>query len=152
MKPTKVFLDSSVIIAGLAIPLPWRGGAKRRGGHCHKILALAELNLVTPFISEDVVSEVLRNIRKKLPESLDHFYMLFKTLPFKMADAAEQDLKYARTLINEKDAAILAAAMAGQVDWLLSLNKHFLTSDLQGRINFSIGSPKDFLDRYVIEK
>lgn len=142
MKLTKVFLDSSVIIAGLA---------STKGGS-HKILAMAELKLITPFISEDVVSEVLRNIQKKLPESLNYFYMLFKTLPFKMIDASEQDINYARTLINEKDAAILAAAIAGQVDWLLSLDKHFLTSDLRGRINFNIGSPKDFLDGYVIEK
>lgn len=134
-KPSKVFLDSSVIIAGLASVT----------GGSHEILALAELKLIIPFISEDVVSEVLRNVQKKLPNSLPYFFTLFKTLPFKIIDATEKDMEYAKTLINEKDAPILAAAIAGQVDWLLSLDKHFLTADLQGKVSFNVGSPKDFL-------
>jgi len=134
-KPSKVFLDSSVIIAGLASVT----------GGSHEILALAELKLIIPFISEDVVSEVLRNVQKKLPYSLPHFYTLFKTPPFKIIDATEKDMEYAKTLINEKDAPILAAAIAGQVEWLLSLDKHFLTADLQGKVSFNVGSPKDFL-------
>lgn len=139
-KPSKVFLDSSVIIAGLASVT----------GGSHEILALAELKLIIPFISEDVVSEVLRNVQKKLPNSLPHFYTLFKTLPFKIIDATEKDLEYAKTLINEKDAPILAAAIAGQVDWLLSLDKHFLTADLQGKVSFTVGSPKDLLHRGLV--
>ena len=139
-KPSKVFLDSSVIIAGLASVT----------GGSHEILALAELKLIIPFISEDVVSEVLRNVQKKLPNSLPHFYTLFKSLPFKIIDATEKDLEYAKTLINEKDAPILAAAIAGQVDWLLSLDKHFLTADLQGKVSFTMGSPKDLLYRGLV--
>lgn len=135
MKPIKVFLDSSVIIAGLASTT----------GGSHKVLALAELNLISPCISEEVVCEVLRNAQKKLPNSLAHFYTLFKTLPFKIIDSTDKDLKYAKTLINEKDAPILAAAIYGQVDWLLSLDRHFLTADLQGKVNFTISSPKEFL-------
>jgi len=134
-KPGKVFLDSSVIVAGLASV---KGGS-------HEILALAELKLITPFISEDVIKEVLRNVQKKLPDSLLHFYTLFTTLPFKIIDATGKDIEYAKTLINEKDASILAAAITGQVDWLLSLDRHFLTAELQGKVSFTVGSPKDFL-------
>ncbi|MDD3654371.1 MAG: PIN domain-containing protein [Desulfotomaculaceae bacterium] len=137
MKPSQVFLDSSVIIAGLASPT----------GGSHEILALSELKLITPCISEDVVREVIRNIKKKLPSSLPHFYTLFKTLPFKILDAAEPDIKCAKTLINEKYALILASAITGKVDWLLSLDKHFLTDPLKEKVNFSIGSPKDFLQQ-----
>lgn len=134
-KPIKVFLDSSVIIAGLA----------SKTGGSHKILNLAELKLIIPFVSEEVVSEVLRNVQKKLPNSLVHYYTLFKTLPFKIIDASEKDLEVARALINVKDAPILAAAMAGQVEWLLSLDKHFLKAGLQGKVSFIIGLPKNFL-------
>lgn len=49
MKQSKVFLDSSVIIAGLA----------SRTGGSHEVLALSELGIIVPCISEDVVSEVL---------------------------------------------------------------------------------------------
>lgn len=137
MKPNKIFLDSSVIIAGLA----------SAAGGSHEILALAELKLITPYISENVVSEVLRNVQKKLPNSLTYFYTLFKALPFKFIDATERDMEYASTLINEKDAPILAAAITGQVEWLLSLDKHFLMANLQGKVNFTVGSPKDFLHK-----
>lgn len=137
MKLNKVFLDSSVIIAGLAL----------KSGGSHEVLALAELKLIIPFISEEVVSEVLRNVQKKLPNSSPHFYTLFRTLPFKIIDATESDLEYSKSLINEKDAFILAAARSGQVDWLLSLDKHFLSANLKGKTGFSIGSPKDFLNR-----
>lgn len=140
MKPIKVFLDSSVIIAGLASTT----------GGSHKVLALAELKLIRPCISEEVVSEVLRNTQKKLPNSLAHFYTLFKILPFKIIDATDKNLEYAKTLINEKDAPILAAAIAGQVDWLLSLDRHFLTADLQEKVDFAISSPKEFLRKIEI--
>ncbi|HOV79186.1 MAG TPA: putative toxin-antitoxin system toxin component, PIN family [Bacillota bacterium] len=133
--PIKVFLDSSVIIAGLASAT----------GASHKVLALAELKLIRPYVSEDVISEVLRNAQKKLPDSLAHFYMLFKILPFRIVDPTVKDLEHAKTLINNKDAPILAAAMAGQADWLLSLDKHFLAAGLQEKAGFAIGPPGKFL-------
>jgi len=140
MRPTKVFLDSSVIIAGLASEI----------GGSHRVLALAELGLITPYISEEVTEEVMRNIQKKLPESIAHFYTLLKSLPFIIAGADEKARKYALTLINEKDAPILAAAISGKVDWLLSLDKHFLTADWKGNLEFKIASPQEFLNEFSV--
>jgi len=141
MKQSKVFLDSSVIMAGLA----------SRTGGSHEVLALAELGIIVPCISEDVVNEVLRNVQKKLPHCTAHFYALFKTLPFKTVDAAERDMEYAKSLINEKDAPVLAAAIGENVDWLLSLDKHFLKADWKEKLNFAIGAPKDFL-QWIFEE
>ena len=59
MKQSRIFIDSSVIIAGLA----------SKTGGSHEVLALAELKLIIPCISEDVVSEFVRNVQKKLPNS-----------------------------------------------------------------------------------
>jgi len=137
MKPSNVFLDSSVIIAGLA---------SEKGGS-YEVLALAELKVIIPCICEDVVSEVLRNVQKKLPGSVAHFYALFKKLPFKITDPSEEDMVFAKKLINEKDAPILAAARSGKVDWLLSLDRHFLKADLEGKVNFQICSPGEFLQK-----
>lgn len=135
MRQTRVFLDSSVIIAGLASAT----------GGSHEMLALAELGVIAPCVSEDVVAEVLRNVQKKLPGCLDSYYALFKALPFRVIDASPKDLERARSLINEKDAPVLAAAMSGRVDWLLSLDKHFLHEALGKQVGFSIGTPGDFL-------
>lgn len=138
MKRIRVFLDSSVIIAGLA---------SKKGGS-YEVLAMAELNVLLPCICEDVVSEVFRNVQKKLPGSVPYVYALFKKLPFKIIDPADEDLALAKKMINEKDAPILAAAMTGNVDWLLSLDKHFLKSDMTGlrgkKIFFSYALQESF--------
>ncbi len=135
MRRIKVFLDSSVIIASLA---SITGGSQ-------KVLVLAELGVIIPCVSEDVVSEVIRNMQKKLPGALVHFYALFKTLPFRMVYFTESDVRYAKTMINKKDAPILAAAIAGKVDWLLSLDKHFLTTNWKDRLDIIVASPGEFL-------
>jgi len=137
MKQIKVFLDSSVIIAGLA---------SKKGGS-YEVLALAELKVIIPCICEDVVSEVFRNVEKKLPGSVAHFYALFKKLPFKIIDPLGEDLALARKMINEKDAPILASAISGEVDWLLSLDKHFLKAELEGKVKFQVCTPGEFLQR-----
>ena len=49
MRKTRVFLDSSVIIAGLA----------SASGGSHKVLALCELGLIDPFISAEVQNGLL---------------------------------------------------------------------------------------------
>lgn len=139
MKRIKVFLDSSVMIAGLA--------SKKVGSY--EVLALAELKVLLPCISEDVVSEVFRNVQKKLPGSESYAYTLFKKLPFKMIDPSEEDIKLAKKLINEKDAPILAAAITGKVDWLLSLDKHFLKTGMERKVNFQICSPGEFLQQIL---
>jgi predicted nucleic acid-binding protein len=139
MRPIKVFLDSSVIIAGLS----------SRSGGSYEVLALAELGIITPYVSEQVVNEVLRNVQKKLPGSVDLFYMLFKRLAFILVDPAADDLILAKTLINEKDAPIIAAAMTSKVDWLLSLDSHFLNKDWEEKVGFSTGTPGDFLQKLL---
>ncbi len=138
MRQSKVFLDSSVIIAGLA----------SNTGGSREILVLAELSVIIPCISEDVVSEVARNIQKKLPGSIALFITLLKKLPFKIVDFPEQDLDFVKTIINEKDAPILASAISGKVDWLLSLDKHILNVKSKENLGFAIGTPGDFLQNF----
>jgi predicted nucleic acid-binding protein len=135
MKQIKTFLDSSVIIAGLA----------SKTGGSHKILLMAEHQIIIPLISEVVVEETLSNIKKKMPQHYSLFYTLFQKLPFKLVDPAKNDLKRALTLINEKDAPILAAAMTGRAEWLLSLDRHFFESELAPLAGINIGPPGDFI-------
>lgn len=139
MKAIKVFLDSSVIIAGLASA---RGGSR-------EILNLAELGFLIPVISEEVVREVTRNVERKLPDCLAHYYQLFRLLPFIMAEPGEERLVQAKGLINSNDARILAAALTARVDWLISLDKHFLALNSE-KLSMKIGSPGEFLQSVVL--
>ncbi|MBF7084334.1 hypothetical protein IT084_15375 [Desulfallas sp. Bu1-1] len=95
------------------------------------------------------MSEAFRKLQKKLPGCVDHFYTLFKALPFKIAGPDDYDLERAKPLINEKDAPIMAAAMTAKMDWLLSLDKHFLNEDWKGKVNFAVSTPGDFLQELV---
>ncbi|MDD2510190.1 MAG: PIN domain-containing protein [Syntrophomonas sp.] len=135
MKSIRIFLDSSVIIAGLASP---QGGSR-------EILNLAELRVLIPIISAEVVREATRNIEKKLPAYLPHFYHLFRSLAFIIVEANEESIKKAASLINRHDVKILASALTARVDWLISLDKHFLNIDMD-KVPFRIGSPGDFLN------
>lgn len=135
MKLIKAFLDSSVIIAGLV----------SESGGSHKILILAESGVIIPLISELVVREVLGNAEKKMPDRYNLFYSLFKNMPFKLINPAKDDLIRAKALINEKDAPVLAAALTGRADWLISLDKHFLT--FKAPPELATGTPGDFIQR-----
>lgn len=135
VKKIKVFFDSSVITAGLA---------SSRGASC-MLLSLTEMEVIESYISEQVVTEVIRNIEKKLPSCLPQFFTLFKNLPLMLVDYEKEKLKYAFELINDKDANILAAAMTAGVDVLVSLDKHFLDRQLAGKLDFIICTPGELL-------
>lgn len=136
LKKNKIFLDSSVIIAGLASS---RGGSR-------EVLSLAELGVIIPVISEQVVREVLRNVERKLPHCLPEFYTLLKILPLTMAPEPDrQTREEAHRLINHTDAEILATALSAEADWLLSLDKHFLGLNLEEKVPLRIASSGAFL-------
>ncbi len=138
-KTIRVFFDSSVIIAGLASST----------GSSSMLLILAEMGVIEPYVSEQVVTEVISNIEKKLPASLPQFFILFKTLPFKLVDPDQGTSDYARQLINDKDAPILAAALAGRVDVLVSLDKHFLNVNTAQPLPFAICKPGELLQALI---
>lgn len=66
----KVFADSSILIAGAAS----RIGASRA------VLTMAEIGLFQLVISEQVLLECERNIKKKLPDALPIFSQLIAAI------------------------------------------------------------------------
>jgi len=111
------------------------------------VLALAELGIITPCISADVESEVLRNVAKKLPKAAVHFERLMRELPFIVIETSKQEIEGAELIINEHDAPIMAAAISAKVNWLLSLDKHFLTLKERGALDFTVATPGEFLQQ-----
>lgn len=115
-------------------------------------MVLAEAGIIVPIVSDQVVAEVLRNIQKKLPQTLGHLYATFKTIPFTMApDPSPVLLARAEKLINRQDAPLLAAAVAADASWLLSLDRHFLSLRGRDEPGLRIGSPRDFLGEFPHE-
>ncbi len=137
MRP-RVFIDTSALIAGLASPT----------GASNVILSLAEAQLVTLVVSEEVLVEAERNIQEKLPRAIPEYRRFLVACPLEQAVApSPAEVVAAGEIIHHKDAPILAAAMSLGVDYLVTLNrKHFVDDpNVAIRSGLRIGTPGDFL-------
>lgn len=137
-KGVKVFFDSNVIISGLFSDK----GAPR------VILDLLCLGL--PVLSgatgEYNIIEIERNLAKKMPDVvpvyrkyLPHLHLEIIPLP------SQEDINRLLELTSNKDIPVLASAINGNVDFLVTGDKKdFL--QVKGKYPFSILSPAEFLD------
>lgn len=137
---SKVFLDSSALIAGIASS---KGAAR-------EILRLAEIGLIEIIVSRQVVVEVDRNITAKLPECLGDFRHYLETLaPVLVADPSRRDVLRFSSLIQPHDAPILAAAVAAQADYLVTWDqKHFMTKGPRALARPKVMDPGEFLHEF----
>lgn len=134
----RVFLDSSVLISGMASP----SGASRA------ILTLADAELITLVVSEQVLTESERDLREKLPWALAYYQRVISMAVLEIEpDPSLEEIETARRIIHPKDAPILAAAMAAQVDYLVTLDReHFLDDpEVARQAGLRIGLPGHFL-------
>jgi predicted nucleic acid-binding protein len=137
LKP-RVFIDTSALTAGLASPT----------GASHVILALAEGELITLVIAEEVLVEAERNLQEELPRALPEYRRFLAACPLERAAMPSvAEVAAAKEFIHPKDAPILAAAMSLEVDYLVTLNrKHFLDDpEVARKSGLCIGTPGDFL-------
>ncbi|MBW1704015.1 MAG: PIN domain-containing protein [Deltaproteobacteria bacterium] len=133
----EVFLDSSAIVAGIA----------SETGASGAVLDLCEAELVVPVISKQVVVEVDRAISNKLPFLVEKLRVfLLELRPIMVEDPSAEAIRRAAHLTHEKDAAILAAAQAAGVDYLLTLDKkHFLNPRQKIKFEPPVLTPGEFL-------
>lgn len=133
-----LFLDSNVIIAGLA----------SRTGASHAILALAELGLIRLAGCPYILAEVERNLAEKVPEFLPAYHRLMVNLNWQIVeDPRAEDVSAWLDLVPAKDAPVLAAAVAAAPHRFVTLDAdHFIKpSEVAERSGLSICTPGDFL-------
>jgi len=139
-KPTqkiKVFIDTNVLIAGVASIT----------GASATVLDLCEAESIQMVISRQVLVEADRNFSLKLPHLVGQFRRFIENLgPLMVDDPSPRAVERVSSLIDRKDAAILAAAMEAEVDFLITLDKkHFLKPKVQGNVPIEVCTPADFL-------
>lgn len=137
-KTPRLFLDSSVIIAGLA----------SRTGASHAILALAELGLIRLVGYPYILTEVERNLAEKVPEFLPAYRRLMVNLNWQMVkDPVAEDVGAWLDIVPAKDAPVLAAAVASAPHRFITLDtRHFISPpEVAERSGLSICMPGDFL-------
>jgi putative PIN family toxin of toxin-antitoxin system len=141
-KKTRLFFDSSVLIAGILSP---KGGS----GLIIKACLVGGFMLLA---SQAVFIEVERNLTENFSKkTTGHFNYLIAAIAWTIVPIPSEKLIYHYSkIINEKDAHVLAAAIAGESDFLLTLDrKHFMAPSLKmANLSCIILTPGDFIKRY----
>jgi predicted nucleic acid-binding protein len=139
----RLFLDASVLIAAV--------GSERGGSSL--VLAICRENHAQAVSSRIVLLEAERNIRRKLgADALLRFYQQVANLDLELVSSPTPDESEAQArIINSKDAHVLAAALKGRVDVLLTLDrKHFLVRQVRAAgLPFAMMTPGDYLRSLV---
>ncbi len=120
MKPGKprVFVDADVLFAGSAAP--------GEHGASLVILRLAEITLIEAVTSQQVITEVERNLGEKLPASLPAFRLIASRSLRVVSDPERAGLTPYAGLADPKDLPILVAAVREVCPWLVTFNvRHF---------------------------
>ncbi|WP_442933225.1 PIN domain-containing protein [Microcoleus sp. herbarium12] len=132
----RIFADSSVLIAGCGS----RTGASRA------VLTMAEIGLFKLVVSDQVLEECDRNIRKKIPAAMPIFTELLAAInpEIQPEPSLEESSRWA-AVIEAKDTPILAAAVLENVDRLLSLNTKDFTAEVAAQSGLIIQTPAEFV-------
>lgn len=141
MKKTKIFIDSNVLITGMASDI----------GASFKILKLIELRIFDAYVCQLVLYESEKNIKKKLPESLPYFYYALKHLPFTIIkDSRKIDKKLTKNFPKKSDQIIFQTVQKFKPDYFLTLNrKHFHQKSIKKIASFKILTPAQFLEEWT---
>jgi predicted nucleic acid-binding protein len=135
----RVFLDSSALFAAI---LSTAGGARL-------ILHLAEGGAVEAVISAHVLAEVENALRRKVPEALGYLALLLDQANCQIVTnpPPEQVRTWEELVTYLPDAAVLAAAVGVQADYLVNLDRRHLLENphLTSSSPVPIGTPGDFL-------
>ena len=138
-QPVLVCLDASVLVA--AAHSPACGSAL--------ILEVCRGHRFKATVSIRIIQEARLNISEKFPEEdLVRFYQQLARLePEIVPPAAAERLAQCATIVKEKDAHVLAAALECGAGYLLTLDKkHLLTSSVQSSgLPLRVMTPGDFL-------
>jgi predicted nucleic acid-binding protein len=134
----KIFLDASVILAGLASET---GGSR-------VLLMQSETKKLSVVISELVLEEVKRNIEKKFSEKeLLTFAAWFKRAKPQVIAVSKREIELYKKIITSKDAHILASTDKAKVKYLATLDKkHLLKIDhKKASLPFKILTPGELI-------
>ena len=119
-KPPKprIFVDSDVLFTGSASPNEHSASLV--------IFRMAEITLIEAVASEQVITEVERNLGEQMPAALPAFRMLMSRCLHVVSDSTVAEIKALSKAADAKDLPILAAAVREGCVFLTTYNiRHF---------------------------
>lgn len=137
MARPKLFLDTSVLLAGLASTT----------GASAEILRLAEVKIVEIVLCETIIVEAQRNISRKIPELLPLFYVALDELKPKIKKDETKLNKILRPHFpKDSDQIIIQTAQKTKPDFVLTLDKkHLLKPIISKLTGLNITTPAEFM-------
>lgn len=132
----RVFLDSNVVFSGLYSP----------DGAPGVILDHFVKGNISVVVSQQVLEEVIRTIKEKLPDALPALRkLLLNTPPEVVADPKREDIEKWTKHLQMGDAAVLAAAISARPDYFVTGDKHFLDNrEVAESAGLNIVTPAQF--------
>jgi uncharacterized protein len=134
----RIFLDTNVIFSGLY-------SSQGAPGIVLEHFVKGHVNVV---ISQQVLEEVVRTTKVKLPEALPALKRFLVNAPLEViADPSPEAIQQWTKEIHSADAAILAAAITAKPDYFITGDNHFLENQtIIEKSGLNIMTPAQFLN------
>ena len=140
MDKLRVFIDSDVLLAASA------SGSEH--GASLVVLRLGEITLLDLRVSQQVMTEVERNLQNKLPAALPTFQFLCQRCLTVVDSPMADNLTPYQGQADPRDLSILVAAIHEECEWLLTYNtRHFNPTNNTIRISQPGAFVKDVRQR-----
>jgi predicted nucleic acid-binding protein len=132
----RVFVDADVLFAGSASPT--------EHGASLLLLRLGEITLIEAITSQQVITEVERNLVQKMPTALPAFRLLVSRALQVRPNPTVIEVEAMKGCADVKDLPILVAAVCEDCPWLVTFNgRHFQP----GHAQVTVLTPGDFIRR-----
>lgn len=134
----KVFFDTSVLFSA----------CKSKAGGSSFIFMLCRKGKIQGMISRYVIFEIKQTTSELTQREKQRLNFLILQCKLQMVnEAPERIIESFHSIINKKDAPIVASANLNSSDYLLTLNtKHFMNPKLKTAVRpMKIVTPKDFI-------
>jgi predicted nucleic acid-binding protein len=129
----RIFIDADVLFAGAASPNEHSASLV--------ILRMAEITLIEAITSQQVITEVERNLDAKMPRALPAFRLLVSRCLRVVPDPSPDEINTVVYAADAKDLPILVAAAREHCSYLTTYNIRHFQPGLPGVTVLTPGDP-----------
>ncbi|MBN2169641.1 MAG: putative toxin-antitoxin system toxin component, PIN family [Actinobacteria bacterium] len=136
-KMPRVFLDTNVFFSAFHTPDSPPGS----------ILRMVLERKIETVISKQVLEELIRTLKAKLPEALPSLRVFLLNSPLEITgDPAAGEARKWEQDLEAGDASILAASISAEIEFLVTGDRHFLQNrELLSNSGITIIAPAEFI-------
>lgn len=139
---TRLLFDASCLFSAAASP----------GGGSSYTLSVCARGYLLAVVSPDILIEAERNIAAKCEvDVLRRYRWILEATPFMVLPSPTQEAVVPRESVFFEDAHVVASALAGQCDYLITLDRRLQHRVEQSGLVVTAVSPREFLQTVLPE-